>query len=67
MDLSQFKQTDFLSALKTLFRNLNVPINYVSDDPIATQEILKDTYKENESFKLINDIYFLEQMEQCKY
>ena len=59
MDLSYFQQSDFLSALKTLFNKLDVPINYLADEPVDTKDILSDTYKDNNSFKLINEVYFL--------
>ncbi len=59
MNLSYFQHTDFLSALKKFFHELEVPINYLADDPIEAKEILSDTYKDNESFKLINEVYFL--------
>lgn len=58
MDLRTFAQLDFLPAIKAFFKALNVPMNYVADEPIAAQEILKDTYKNNEAFQLISEVYF---------
>ncbi|PNK16947.1 Eco57I restriction-modification methylase domain-containing protein [Cylindrospermopsis raciborskii] len=62
MKLNVFDEIDFLPALKAFFRGLNVPINYVDDKPTSVEKILENTYKGNEgneSFGLINDVYFL--------
>jgi adenine-specific DNA-methyltransferase len=42
-----------------LFKELQVPINAVTDKPIAAKEILTSTYRDRESFHLIDDVYFL--------
>jgi len=39
MDLRKFKQMDFLPALKALFRDLQVPVNYLADEPISARNI----------------------------
>lgn len=57
MQLTIFNEIDFLPALKAFFRDLNVPINYVDDKPTSAKTILQDTYKDNDSFKLVNDVY----------
>jgi tRNA1(Val) A37 N6-methylase TrmN6 len=60
MDLLRFSETNnFLPALKGFFEDLKVPVNYVSDLPATAKEILINSYKENETFKAINDVYFL--------
>ncbi|XZO04225.1 MAG: hypothetical protein ACM65L_11125 [Microcoleus sp.] len=59
MQLTTFNEIDFLPALKAFFRELNLPINYVDDKPTSAKTILQDTYKDNESFKLVNDVYFV--------
>jgi len=59
MDINIFNKIDFLPALKDLFKDLQVPINYLADEPTSAREILKDTWKDNPSFKLMNDVYFL--------
>ena len=58
MNLNLFIQkTDFFNALKTLFSDLNIPVNIIDDKTIAPQDILAKTYKEkNESFKLMEDV-----------
>ncbi|MCD6336851.1 MAG: hypothetical protein J7M01_01295, partial [Candidatus Marinimicrobia bacterium] len=58
MKLDHFKHDNFLSAIKDLFKDLNVPMNYVTDEPTGAQNILKETYKDNDTFALIDDVYF---------
>ena len=67
MNLTTFTQKSFLTALKELFSKLNVPINYISDDPIEPQDILKETYKDNNSFKLMNDVFFLGMVDDAAF
>lgn len=59
MNIELFSQLDFLPALKGFFSDLKVPINYVADEPTTAKEILKDTYKENDTFQLIEDVFFV--------
>jgi type I restriction-modification system DNA methylase subunit len=61
MQLTRFNEIDFLPALKEFFgkSNLNVPINYVDDKPVSAKKILQNAYKDNEAFRLINDVYFV--------
>jgi len=54
-----FNELDFLSALKSFFAELQVPIASVTDRPITAKEILTSTYRDTESFRLIDDVYFL--------
>lgn len=67
MDLRIFYQINFLEALKTLFKDLKVPMNYVADEPTAAKEILKDTYKENDSFQLMDDVYFVGMVDDAAF
>lgn len=59
MKLTIFNEIDFLTALKAFFTGLNVPINYIDDQPTSARKILQNTYKDNESFRLVNDVYFV--------
>lgn len=59
MNLNIFSKLDFLPALHTFFEKLNIPINLVADEPTTAKEILKDTYKDNDTFKLTKDVYFV--------
>jgi adenine-specific DNA-methyltransferase len=67
MDLQIFSQLDFLSALKEFFTQLGVPLNYVADEPTTAKEILKDTYKENGTFQLIDDVYFVGMVDDAAF
>lgn len=60
MDLKQFSQSEnFLVALKAFFKALNVPINYVADEPTNAREILKECQKYDQFFEQMDDVYFL--------
>ena len=67
MNLNLFSQLDFLPALKAFFQVLKVPMNYVADEPTTAKEILKDTYKENDSFQLMDDVYFVGMIDDAAY
>ncbi|QGY42174.1 hypothetical protein GM418_00440 [Maribellus comscasis] len=67
MKLNIFHEVQFLPALKTFFRELNVPINYIADEPTTAQEILRDTYKDNDTFNLINDVYFVGMVDDSSF
>lgn len=59
MNLTIFNQLEFLPALRAFFAALQVPINTVTDAPIAARDILENSYKDKESFRLIDEVYFL--------
>lgn len=67
MDLRIFAQLDFLPALKALFKDLKVPMNQVADEPTAAQEILKDTYKDNDTFRLMGDVFFVGMVDDAAF
>lgn len=67
MRLTNFKNIDFLQAIKELFEGLNIPMNYVADEPTSAQEILEYTYKDNSTFKLINDVYFVGMVDDAAF
>ncbi len=67
MNLTIFNQSDFLPALRAFFAELQVPINAVTDAPIAARDILTNTYKDNESFWLIDDVYFLGMVDDAAF
>ena len=54
MNLNIFNQLEFLPALQAFFEALQVPINTVTDVPIAARDILENSYKDKESFRLID-------------
>jgi len=67
MKLQIFNQVNFLQALKALFKDLKVPMNYVADEPTTAKEILKDTYKENDTFQLMDDVYFVGMVDDAAF
>ncbi len=67
MKLNHFKDINFLAAIKALFNELKVPMNYVADEPTTAKEILKDTYKKNETFLLVNDVYFVGMIDDAAF
>lgn len=67
MKLNHFKDIQFLPAIKALFSELKVPMNYVADEPTTAEEILKDTYKDNETFQLVNDVYFVGMIDDAAF
>ena len=67
MKLQIFNQVNFLQALKALFKDLKVPMNYVADEPTSAKEILKDTYKENDTFQLMDDVYFVGMVDDAAF
>lgn len=67
MNLNAFSQNEFLPALKALFNDLNVPMNYVADEPTTAKEILKDTWKDNVTFELTDDVYFVGMVDDAAF
>lgn len=67
MKLTIFKEIDFLLAIKALFAELNVPVNYVTDEPTTARQILKDTYKDNSTFALVDDVYFVGMVDDAAF
>ena len=68
MNLNRFSgPSNFLPALKALFKDLKVPMNYVADEPTSAKEILKDTYKDNDTFQLMDDIYFVGMVDDAAF
>jgi adenine-specific DNA-methyltransferase len=67
MKLIHFKDIDFLPAIKALFKELKVPMNYVADEPTTAKEILKDTYKDNTTFQLADDVYFVGMVDDAAF
>lgn len=69
MNLEYLKNTDkFYNGLQQLFKNLNIPVNYIDDKPASAQDILKSNYKPtNESHKLIKDIFILGMVDDAAF
>ena len=60
MDLKIFNELGFLQALKDFFEQLNVPMNFIANEPASASDLLGEHYKEkNEAHLLINEVYLL--------
>jgi adenine-specific DNA-methyltransferase len=58
--ISKFHNELFIDALKAFFEELNVPVDYLADEPAAPADILGDYYKSNnEAHSLIEDVFAL--------
>ena len=65
--LPLFHTEPFINALKAFFAELKVPLNYVADEPTTAKEILKDTYKGNDTFQLMDDVYFVGMVDDAAF
>ncbi len=60
ISISNFANISFIDALKSFFKELNVPVNYIADEPASPSVILGDCYKPNNpAHELIGDVYLL--------
>lgn len=58
--LNTFREDSFIQALKDFFEDLQVPVNYIADEPASAASILGDKYKpDNPAHKLIDNVYVL--------
>ena len=69
MHLDYFENIDnFYLALKTLFEDLNIPVNYIAEEPARPRDILTNTFKENHpSFQLMDDVYSLGMVDDAAF
>ena len=67
MKLTHFKDINFLPAIKVLFKGLNVPMNYVADEPTTAKEILKDCKKNDAFFQQMDDVYFVGMVDDAAF
>ena len=68
MKLDYFKTKDFHAALQVFFKNLNIPVNYITDEPARPRTILVNTFKKDHSaFQLMEDVYFLGMVDDAAF
>jgi len=65
--LNKFKELSFIEATRSFFEDLGLPILSITEKPTSAKGILKDTYKENESFQLIDDVYFVGMVDDAAF
>ena len=69
MNLDYFENIhNFYPALKTLFKDLNIPVNYIAEEPARPRDILTNTFKgANPAFNLMEDVYFLGMVDDAAF
>jgi len=69
MNLDYFKNLDdFYTGLQSLFKSLNVPVNYIDEKSLKPQDILSKTYKDtNPSYQLMDDVYILGMVDDAAF
>ena len=65
MHLDYFENIDnFYPALKTLFEDLNIPVNYIAEEPARPRDILSKTFP---AFELMEDVYSLGMVDDAAF
>lgn len=59
MDLSLFNTSSLYEAATDLFKQLNIQLNSNTTGSLPAREILKEHYRENETFDAIRNTYFI--------
>jgi len=68
MNLQIFKTDSFYNALQSFFKALNIPVNYVAEEPVNPQEILSNTFKSHHpAFQLMKNVYFLGMVDDASF
>jgi len=68
MELNYFTTQPFISALKTFFSALKVPVNYFADEPAKAADILGELFKENNpAHQLIDEVYVLGMIDDAAF
>ncbi len=66
--IKNFKTKDFHTALQDFFSKLNIPVNYLAEEPAKPKDILAAYYKpEKDSCKLMDDVYFLGMVDDAAF
>ena len=66
--IKNFKTEDFHTALQGFFSKLNIPVNYLAEEPAKPGDILGDKYNQDkDSCKLIDDVYFLGMVDDAAF
>ncbi|WP_051296293.1 Eco57I restriction-modification methylase domain-containing protein [Eisenibacter elegans] len=59
MNLNIFNTTNLFEAATHLFRQLNIKLNSNTAEPLPVKDLLKQHYKDNDTFKAIDKTYFI--------
>ncbi len=58
--LQDFRDKPFIDALKSFFKELKVPVNYIANEPASPGDLLAEKYKPNNpAHALIGDVFVL--------
>lgn len=67
MNLKIFSELSFLQALRAFFNELNVPVNYIAEEPDSAKNILKSNYRDTVAFRLVDDVFFLGMVDDAAF
>lgn len=68
MNLTQFLQPNMFLSLKDFFEQLNIPVNYISEEPSSAQDILTNTFKAGKMpYALMDKVYFLGMVDDAAF
>jgi hypothetical protein len=59
MNLSLFNTANLFEAATNLFQQLNIKLNSNTAEPLPVKDLLKQHYKDNDTFKTIGKTYFI--------
>jgi hypothetical protein len=59
MDLNIFNTANLFDAATSLFQQLNIKLNSNTAEPLPVKDLLKQHYKDNDTFKTIGKTYFI--------
>lgn len=59
MNLNIFNTTNLFEAATNLFQELNITLNSNTAEPLPVKDLLKQHYKDNDTFKTIGKTYFI--------
>ena len=66
--IQNFSTKDFYTALSEFFRQLNIPVDYLAEEPARPVDILTNTYKaDHPAFQLMDDVYFLGMVDDATF
>ena len=68
MDLRGFASPNMFQALKGFFEQLNIPVNYISEEPVSPEGIIPNSYsKEKMPYGLMKEVYFLGMVDDAAF
>ena len=60
MNLQYFSDQDFYFSIKKFFKDLNIPVHYMTEQPALAKDIISNTFRpQNPTHQMIDDVYFL--------